>query len=714
MSFMGELTFFLGLQVKQLPEGIFISQDKFQVTPKASHLNAVKRIFRYLKHQPKLGLWYPRDSPFELEAYSNSDYGGASIDRKSTTGGCQFLGRRLISWQCKKQTIMANSTTEAEYVAAANYCGQDKHGFEDGQKLGCKFFLFMVSYEEKIRVLQRDLENTSNELKYSKKINAEIKMEKQDLQAKLDNSLSRFNKWKESSKNLAKLIDNTMSVKSKLGLGYKDYTGPNEIYYPEMQSIFDPEEADDKTLYYQEHVRFVKEGGMNAVPPPITGIFMPSSNQPDIEESKMTLCKLQLVDATGIHNLSDVEIYAGLATLRYVTEAEPHHTPVDPITSTSYSPYPSPPHPSPLHQSPPHSLPHSPPYSPPHSPPQSPPHLLPPWSYETPLPEGTKLGSAEDSMQLKELMVLVPTLVTRINSLEKELKETKHTLGNVMLKLVKKVKSLEKALKRKSKKRIHEREVNRFCYAYKSFRGGYIKESTIPQSPLAWKRGQREGKAQWFEEESQATYKTQEQMNTREEEAGLEEAIKLQAQLDEEVAKQIHLDKMIAKRMAEEEALTKQQKKRKDSESRNLEAFSVKEVKEEFDKLVQQIDTFVPINLEATKAKLKRYGEELQTKTSKKQRTGKRKKQKARKGVNVDKNAQEDSETDKDESVEAMNPTPLTTKSDSVVNWKIFQQGRRSVYQIIRADGHVGRVGCFTKFSKRGLIHFCRADGFCI
>ncbi|GJW30792.1 putative ribonuclease H-like domain-containing protein [Tanacetum coccineum] len=97
---------------------------RFQVTPKASHLNEVKRIFRYLKHQPKLGLWYPRDSPFKLEAYSDSDYGGASLDRKSTTGGCQFLGRRLISWQCKKQTIVVNSTTRAEYVAAANCCWQ--------------------------------------------------------------------------------------------------------------------------------------------------------------------------------------------------------------------------------------------------------------------------------------------------------------------------------------------------------------------------------------------------------------------------------------------------------------------------------------------------------------------------------------------------------------------------------------------------------------
>ncbi|GKC23617.1 hypothetical protein Tco_1025767 [Tanacetum coccineum] len=100
------------------------SYARFQVTPKASHLHAVKRIFRYLKHQPKLGLWYPRDSPFELEAFLDSDYAGASLDRKSTIGGCQFLGRRLISWQCKKQTIVANFTTEAEYVAAAHCCGQ--------------------------------------------------------------------------------------------------------------------------------------------------------------------------------------------------------------------------------------------------------------------------------------------------------------------------------------------------------------------------------------------------------------------------------------------------------------------------------------------------------------------------------------------------------------------------------------------------------------
>ncbi|GKF06615.1 hypothetical protein Tco_0037283 [Tanacetum coccineum] len=96
---------------------------RYQVNPKASHLHAVKMIFRYLKGQPKLGLWYPKDSPFDLVAYTDSKYAGAYLDRKSTKGGCQFLGCRLISWQCKKQTVVAISITEAEYIAASNCCG---------------------------------------------------------------------------------------------------------------------------------------------------------------------------------------------------------------------------------------------------------------------------------------------------------------------------------------------------------------------------------------------------------------------------------------------------------------------------------------------------------------------------------------------------------------------------------------------------------------
>nr|GEY25984.1 hypothetical protein [Tanacetum cinerariifolium] len=84
----------------------------------------VKRIFRYLKGKPHLGLWYPKDSPFNLVAYSDSDYAGASLDKKSTTRGCQFLGCRLISWQCKKQTVMDTSSTEAEHVAATSCYAQ--------------------------------------------------------------------------------------------------------------------------------------------------------------------------------------------------------------------------------------------------------------------------------------------------------------------------------------------------------------------------------------------------------------------------------------------------------------------------------------------------------------------------------------------------------------------------------------------------------------
>nr|GEX86788.1 putative ribonuclease H-like domain-containing protein [Tanacetum cinerariifolium] len=191
MSSMGELTFFLGLQVKQKPDGIFIRHDKyvaeisrkfgltdeklastpidtekpllkdldgedvdvhtyrsmigsfmfmtssrpdimfavcacarFQVTPKASHLHAVKRIFRYLKGKSQLGLGYPKDLPFNLVAYSDSYNGGASLDKKSTTGGCQFFGCRLISCQCKKQTFVATSSTKAEYVAATSCYAQ--------------------------------------------------------------------------------------------------------------------------------------------------------------------------------------------------------------------------------------------------------------------------------------------------------------------------------------------------------------------------------------------------------------------------------------------------------------------------------------------------------------------------------------------------------------------------------------------------------------
>ncbi|GJT00208.1 hypothetical protein Tco_0821377 [Tanacetum coccineum] len=380
-------------------------------------------------------------------------------------------------------------------------------------------------------------------------------------------------------------------------------------------------------------------------------------------------------------------------------------------------------------------------------------------------------------MQLKELMVLVPTLVTRINSLEKELKDTTQTLGNAVLKLVKKVKSLKTALKRKSKKvlisesegeepddqgrifqdinddplvslvresmRMNEKSTDfvtptkvsreaqeeeisptileaaktlskvasqsvskanstdkgkryrrRAWSMAKKINTGLDAEEEINtgreeintgieevstgsakvDSGTVGKRGQREGKALMVEEDIQATHKTKEQ--TRQGEAGLEEAIQLQAQLDEEVAMQIHLDKIIAKRMVEEEELSEQQKKRKAQIQFEAQFYT----EEDWDAIRAKLEA----NAELTKDIWRRASDKdfKETKFDDKdvptigekvaevkeeepvKRTGKRKKQKARKGINVNKSAQEDSETDKEESVEAMNPTPLTTKSD--------------------------------------------------
>ncbi|GJR35314.1 ribonuclease H-like domain-containing protein [Tanacetum coccineum] len=148
MSSMGELTFFLGLQVKQKEDGIFISQDKsmtgslmyliasrpdimfavcacarFQVTPKVSHLHAVKRIFRYLKGQPKLGLWYPKDSPFDLKAYTDSDYAGASLDKKFTIGGQTTTGKELsnpLMADSLPKTILPTKLVKSQVLVIVN------------------------------------------------------------------------------------------------------------------------------------------------------------------------------------------------------------------------------------------------------------------------------------------------------------------------------------------------------------------------------------------------------------------------------------------------------------------------------------------------------------------------------------------------------------------------------------------------------------------
>ncbi|GJW56051.1 putative ribonuclease H-like domain-containing protein [Tanacetum coccineum] len=134
-----------------------------------------------------------------------------------------------------------------------------------------------LALEERIRILTADLENTTNMLKYTEKLNDQVKLEE---------SKARFDKWKESSKNLDKLINSSMSSRSKFGLGFGETFGSDEVFDPSAPSIFDttPEDVEGKPLYD----RFVKAVGMHAVPSPITGTFMPPSNKPDLDDTQVT------------------------------------------------------------------------------------------------------------------------------------------------------------------------------------------------------------------------------------------------------------------------------------------------------------------------------------------------------------------------------------------------------------------------------------------
>jgi hypothetical protein len=108
----------------QGPPGVETPIARFQADPKEVHLRDVKRIMRYLVYTPKFALWYPKESTFDLIGYSNADWAGCKIDRKSTSGTCQFLGRPLVSWASKKQNSVALSTSEVEYIAAGHCCAQ--------------------------------------------------------------------------------------------------------------------------------------------------------------------------------------------------------------------------------------------------------------------------------------------------------------------------------------------------------------------------------------------------------------------------------------------------------------------------------------------------------------------------------------------------------------------------------------------------------------
>ncbi|GJU30295.1 hypothetical protein Tco_1173884 [Tanacetum coccineum] len=343
---------------------------------------------------------------------------------------------------------------------------------------------------------------------------------------------------------------------------------------------------------------------------------------------------------------------------------------------------------------------------------------------------------AQGQMTVDDLLQLVPQLMTRTDSLEKDLKQTKLTMGSAIVKLVKKVKKLEGILKRRNVVLSDSEEEEPEAQGRKSQDDplvSLVQGLVTPSKTTVNASGEEQ-----VEDISPTTLEAAKTLSrvasqkpksidkgrsikvstisgkvstvSGQEEASLAEAIRLDTLEKEEEAKQVHLDSLLAQRLAEEEELneaTKAIEGVKFNLKLNITRIKIgillsklklmsscqrvcigsgfkerlckeDEVKEEFDKLVKQVESFAPINFEATKDSLKRFGEELQTKTSKRlksdeakddestKKTGKRRKQLARKGLHSDK-------TDEDESEASKDADPIS--------------GKKSVYQIVRENG---------------------------
>ncbi|GJZ32134.1 putative ribonuclease H-like domain-containing protein [Tanacetum coccineum] len=576
MSSMGELTFFLGLQVKQNKEGIFISQDKyvaeilkkfdlvhvkaaitpmetkmpltkdeeafdvdvhlyrsmigslmyltasrpdimyavcvcsrFQVTPKTSHLNVVKRIFKYLKGKPNLGLWYPRESPFDLEAFSDSDYGGSNLDRKSTTGGCQFLGQRLISWQCKKQTIVATSTTEAEYVAAANCCGQVLWVQNQLLDYGFNFMNTKIHIDNESTICI-----VKNPVYHSKTKHIEIRHHFiRDCYEKKLISVEKIHTDLNVADLLTKPFDGPRFNYLVVSIGIAWMKGRSAKYCDKHNQVGFLRKPDE-SAGFAEIVDFLRGSNLRyaltanpTIYDSLVKQFWQSATantkadgsleiNATIDTIRYTISEasirdsLQLEDATRITMLLNDELFEGMGqtgtrTLGCGSIQPSHHT----LSQHQYH-Y--------LYYTHPHLS----------------QHQYPTYSYTyitTPTPPATEL-----------------------QQLELDLKTTKLNMGNAIVKLVKKVKKLEGFMKRRN----------------------LVLTDSEEEEPEAQGR------------------KSQDDPQ------------------DSSVQGLGHGSKSVRK-------------------------LSFEEVKKEFDKLVKQVESFAPISFEATKDSLKRFGEELQTKTPK-------------------------------------------------------------------------------------------------
>ncbi|GJU70783.1 putative ribonuclease H-like domain-containing protein [Tanacetum coccineum] len=482
MSSMGELTFFLGLQVMQRDDGIFISQDKyvadilkkfdfvtmkttstpiktnkallkdeeakdvdvhlyrsmigslmyltasrpdimfavyacarFQVTPKVSHLHAVKRIFRYLKGQPKLGLWYPRDSPFDLEAFSDSDYAGASLDRKSTTG--------------------------AEYVAAANCCGQNLVFHSKTKHIEIRHHFIRDSYEKRlIQVIKIHTDHNVADL-----LTKAFDVSRDKFENKTGSCKVNAARQAKHIEYMSRMDGRTCNIKQKCVKSQTPRQAKRGRDTKIPQSGGPPEKVGDEAVYKglgdrmdraattASSLEAEQDNGCSVIENPTIYVSLihqfwqtASASTSKNEEMEITAT----IDGR-VKTVTEASIRRHLKLGKFDVLVESHHSPTSALSTSQ--------------------------------PPTSPPSMKTTYvaeeaatiSHDSPLPRVHSLGSDEGSMTLHELTVLCTTLSKKVESLESALKQTKLTYGAAYSKLIMKVKKLENRIKSsKARRRV--------------------------------------------------------------------------------------------------------------------------------------------------------------------------------------------------------------------------------------------------------------------
>ncbi|GKD18274.1 putative ribonuclease H-like domain-containing protein, partial [Tanacetum coccineum] len=685
----------LRLQVEQRTYGIFLSQDKYVYeilkkfgysnmmtasTPMETHKLLVKdengsdvdvHLYRYLKGQPTLGLLYPKDSPLELIAYSDSDYAGASIDRKSTTGGCQFLGCRLVSWQCKKQTIVAKSTTEAEYIAASNCCAHVLWLQNQLLDYGYNYMKTKIHVDNESAICV-----VKNHVSHSKTKHIEIRFHFiKDCYEKRLIEMVKIH----TNHNFADLLTKAFDVtRFKFLIASIDAAGISNL--------------PDAEIYAELATLGPKSGGWDQFGSPLaTALICLSSNRiynfsklifdgmvqlrikgptPTSVADEATTIGVE-VDAEGATTTATSGLDAGLdsgidgaCTKIRIKDTKQTFgkailTLVDRVKTLEVA----------LKR-------------------KSKKIVLSDSEDEETEAQGRKIKELDDDHLVSLVKGFVTPSKTTISALGEEqvedisptTLEAAKTLSRVASQ---KPKSVDKGRRYKRRKGSKRKDINTgldfeaevstgfedTSTGYEDINTGFDRVNTGslevstgsgPVSTPSTKvsipspdKGQREGKAPMIIEETQAPKRTKEQI--QQEEASFAEAIRAKLEANVELTKSV-----LGKDFPEEDFA----KKMGTWKLTQLKKLSFEEVKEEFDKLVKHIETFVPMSFEATKAGLKRYENE----------------------------AEKDMDTsEKDDSASGINipinHVPVATKSPSIANYKIIKQGKKGVYQIVRENG---------------------------